>query len=304
MNGWLPVSTPPPFLTSSRYLPYKNTMMSRRRVKPPYSAHTTWPELMHMRCWGTTTRMRVPVTLSAWPTSSQTRPWRHSTTCVPSPSPSPSPISTTSTPPSRRFPPSKASSWTSGGRARRAPTPIPLPYRRSPRSRRTCAATTARRAAPARPPRQAPQTSHADSARRQRHRTPKNTPADPLRYEVCLVARDPRTARRHLRRPRPPRAARALPPPHPLAIHVSSDRTGALESSGPHTASHEHISDRLAHILTVPPALQTAVFRWRLARTQDAEILPSVAQLTARTHVVNPGLEVSFSRLSADPWVF
>ncbi|KAJ7896636.1 hypothetical protein B0H14DRAFT_3853568 [Mycena olivaceomarginata] len=89
-----------------------------------------------------------------------------------------------------------------------------------------------------------------------------------------------------------------------LAIHVSSDRTGALESSEPHTTSHEHISDRLAHILTVPPALQTAVFRWRLARTQDAEILPSVAQLTARTHVINPRLEVSFSRLSADLWGF
>jgi hypothetical protein len=108
-----------------------------------------------------------------------------------------------------------------------------------------------------------------------------------------------------------------------LAVHVSSDDASAVEPSEPHTTSvrrrssftsHfliltkslavQHVCERLANILTVPPVLRSVVFRWRLSRSQDAEIVPDVSQLAARVRPVNPDLEVAFSRLSADLWGF
>ncbi|KAJ6557655.1 hypothetical protein B0H19DRAFT_1261259 [Mycena capillaripes] len=86
-----------------------------------------------------------------------------------------------------------------------------------------------------------------------------------------------------------------------LALNVSSDNA-ALETFDPHNTSH--VCERLANLLTVPPALRNVVFRWRLARNSDAEVVPDVSQLADRMRRLNPGLEVVFSRLSADVWGF
>ncbi|KAJ7660391.1 hypothetical protein DFH06DRAFT_1401961 [Mycena polygramma] len=87
-----------------------------------------------------------------------------------------------------------------------------------------------------------------------------------------------------------------------LAMHVSSDPVGAVEPSEPHTAMHA--CERLANILTVPPALRRVVLRWRLARSRDAQIIPDISQLARGLHPLNPSLEVEFSRLSAGVWGF
>ncbi|KAJ6458934.1 hypothetical protein C8R47DRAFT_143472 [Mycena vitilis] len=87
-----------------------------------------------------------------------------------------------------------------------------------------------------------------------------------------------------------------------LAIHVSSDPVGAVDPSEPHTAMHA--CERLANILTVPPGLRRVVFRWRFARSRDAEIVPDVSQFAGRLHSLNPSLDVEFSRLSAGVWGF
>ncbi|KAJ6557662.1 hypothetical protein B0H19DRAFT_119507 [Mycena capillaripes] len=85
-----------------------------------------------------------------------------------------------------------------------------------------------------------------------------------------------------------------------LALHVSSDNA-ALETFEPHNTLH--VCERLANLLTVPPALRSVVFRWRLARSSDAEVVPDVSQVADRM-ALNPSLEVVFSRPSADVWGF
>lgn len=63
--------------------------------------------------------------------------------------------------------------------------------------------------------------------------------------------------------------------------------------------------EKLVNILSVPTALETVVFRWRLARADDRQIVPHASELEGRLRVVVPGLNrIEYSRLSAGPWGF
>ncbi|KAF8150383.1 hypothetical protein K438DRAFT_1779018 [Mycena galopus ATCC 62051] len=83
-----------------------------------------------------------------------------------------------------------------------------------------------------------------------------------------------------------------------LAIQVSSDKDPVLVPSDtkPHTAPY--VCDRLGHILASPPTLQTVVFRWRLAKSEDDELIPDLSQLTARLREEHSTLKVIFSKSS------
>ncbi|KAJ6527412.1 hypothetical protein B0H19DRAFT_1275225 [Mycena capillaripes] len=111
-----------------------------------------------------------------------------------------------------------------------------------------------------------------------------------------------------------------------LALHVSSDKIEAGGSTlyeplnpavrtpsllTPLLVSIEGIAfhpqrvcDQLVYILTVPPALHSVIFRWRLVQ-RDAEIieLPDFeSRLTSRLREVNSGARVTFSKRSGGPF--
>ncbi|KAJ7174276.1 hypothetical protein C8R46DRAFT_1347511 [Mycena filopes] len=87
-----------------------------------------------------------------------------------------------------------------------------------------------------------------------------------------------------------------------LSVRVSSDKGRSDPMFEPHTALH--LSERLINILTVPPRLRRVVFRWRLAREQDNDIVPDLTQLVSRLLAVQPGLKLEFSTLSSGHWGF
>ncbi|KAJ7106280.1 hypothetical protein C8R44DRAFT_886158 [Mycena epipterygia] len=92
-----------------------------------------------------------------------------------------------------------------------------------------------------------------------------------------------------------------------LALHVSSDEDDRMlrDSIGSPDAAGEELREKLVNILSVPPPLETVVFRWRLARADDRQIVPNASELWGRLRVVVPVLSsIEYSRLSAGPWGF
>ncbi|KAK7001744.1 hypothetical protein R3P38DRAFT_2648299, partial [Favolaschia claudopus] len=83
-----------------------------------------------------------------------------------------------------------------------------------------------------------------------------------------------------------------------LAVRIISD---AAEY---HTHTSSDTLDGLVNILTVPPMLRDAVFRFRLVRKADENLVPRVETLIGRVQRMNPHLNVIFSNLSADFWGF